>query len=98
MKIYISGPITGMPNENIEAFKDAELRLKAAGFEVVNPHENGLSKEAPWLEHLKMDIRLMMDCDALCMLPGWQRSRGAKVENSLAESLGYPIKVLEAWL
>ena len=37
MKIYIAGPITGMPNHNEQAFADAERRLRENGEDPVNP-------------------------------------------------------------
>lgn len=36
MRIYLSGPITGVDNY-LENFKAVEKRLKAAGLEVINP-------------------------------------------------------------
>lgn len=37
-KCYISGPISGMENLNIESFNNAEIELKKLGFNTVNPH------------------------------------------------------------
>lgn len=37
MKIYIAGPITGMPNHNEQEFKSVENELRALGHEPVNP-------------------------------------------------------------
>ena len=40
MRIYISGPMTGIPNFNRSAFKEAEIVLTAMGHEVFNPGNN----------------------------------------------------------
>lgn len=49
MKVYIAGPMTGLPNHNFEAFNAAAEAWRQAGWEVVNPAEldahTGLSHE-----------------------------------------------------
>lgn len=40
---------------------------------------------------MKADIKLLMDCDAIYLLKGWEDSKGARIEKELAESLGYRI-------
>ena len=37
------------------------------------------------------DLRALLDCDAIYMLPGWQESRGATVERSVAVDCGMTI-------
>lgn len=39
MRVYIAGPITGMPRFNQDAFYDTERVLKDYGYETVNPFE-----------------------------------------------------------
>jgi hypothetical protein len=98
MKIYISGPITGMPGHNKRAFNEAEVQLDAAGHSVVNPVKNGLPYDASWIDHMRADIKMLMDCDGVANLPGWENSRGAKIENELALSLGLPVRPYAKWL
>ena len=89
MKIYISGPITGKPNFNREAFTQAAEAIRAAGHEPVNPHELNahLGDDQPWEEYLKRDIAALVNCDAIFMLYGWHESRGARLENKIARKL-----------
>lgn len=69
MKVYISGPITGLQYEEVEkAFNEAEIRLKEHGYEVVNPLNNGLPRESTWKEHMRADLKLLLDCDAIYLL------------------------------
>ena len=37
MRVYISGPMTGKPRNNVDAFQDAERRIATAGHFPVNP-------------------------------------------------------------
>lgn len=89
-KIYISGPITGMPDLNRKAFSAMAAKIRDAGHIPVNPHEvcAHLSETATWADYMRLDIKAMMDCDAVAFLPGWWESRGACVEERLAIDLG----------
>lgn len=97
-RLYVSGPMTGFPDLNYPAFNRAAEQLRAAGYEVTNPVDKDVPDTAPWLEHMRADIKLMMDCDGVALLPGWQHSRGANVEINLAHGLGLPVHGLVAWL
>lgn len=94
MKIYISGPMTGMPDNNKPAFFAAEETLRALGYEPVNPARNGLPETATWEEHMRADIKMLMDCEALCFLPGSGASKGASIEMELAGRLGMKCEAL----
>ena len=98
MKLYISGPMTGIPGLNKPAFNEAEVQLDAAGHSVINPVKNGVPDTSPWLDHMRADIKMLMDCDGVAYLPGWENSRGAKIEMELARSLGFPVLPYAKWL
>ena len=89
-KIYISGKITDNPNYKAD-FEAAELALKIAGFQPVNPAEEHLPDGATWADYMRQDIKLLCDCDAIYMLNGWRESAGAKIEHKLARDLGIEI-------
>lgn len=92
-KVYISGAIAHHDiGERKSAFAGAERVLERLGFEPVNPFKNGLPDEAHWREHMRADIRLLLGCDYIYMLQGWELSKGAKLELDVASSCG--IKVL----
>lgn len=90
-RTYLSGPMTGIADFNRPAFAAEAAKLRAQGAYVVNPAENGLPADASWVEHLRTDIRDMMDCDAIHMLPGWTKSKGAMLEYHIAVKLGFTI-------
>jgi hypothetical protein len=97
-KVYISGPISGIPNGNVGAFIDAYNALKVAGYDPVNPYNNGLPGHATWHEHMRADIRMLLDCDGVALLPGWYNSKGAQIERQLAYSLDMDVRDLQEWL
>jgi hypothetical protein len=87
--VYVSGPMSGLPNLNFEAFHRAAASLRASGYEVVNPAELTTDKAAAWEDCLRVDLIAMLHrCNRIAMLPGWEHSRGAKLELHVATALG----------
>ncbi len=92
-KVYISGAIAHYDIfERKQAFEDAANEIRNTGLQPVNPFDNGIAEDAHWREHMKADIKLLLDCDYIYMLKGWELSKGAKLELDVASSCG--IKVL----
>lgn len=92
MRVYISGPMTGLPDLNFPAFHAAAAALRAQGWlDVVNPAEINAAHPGQWETCMKADIKALCDCDALVMLPGWERSTGAHLEVHIAHRLGLQI-------
>jgi hypothetical protein len=96
--LYIAGPMTGLPDFNYPAFNDAAARLRAAGFDVVNPAEDGLPLDAQWHQHLRVAIAKLVTCDAVATLPGWRTSTGALLEVAIAVRLGMRVRSAEGWV
>lgn len=96
--IYLCGPMTGLPDHNRAAFAHAALALRGAGYTVATPAENGLPADAPWAEHMRADIKLLMDCHAIALLPGAEASRGARLELHIAKHLQMKALSVGAWL
>ena len=94
--VYLSGPMTGLPEFNYPAFHNAAQRWREAGWTVLSPAELDIQEgEAlTWAEYLRRDLRLLLDCDAIAMLPGWEDSKGAALERHVAATLG--LAVLDA--
>jgi Domain of unknown function (DUF4406) len=87
MRWYIAGPMTGHPDLNFPAFHAEAKRLRDLGYEVVNPAEINADPNAGWHECMRKDIKELMGCDGVALLPGWEASRGAKLEQFIAASL-----------
>lgn len=101
MKIYISGPMTGIPQFNFPLFAKVAADLRAQGHEVISPAEedppeaqaaalastdgelhDGQLAGHTWGDMLARDVKLIADhgIDCIYLLPGWERSKGAKLE------------------
>jgi len=108
MKVYIAGPMSGIPQFNVPAFDDAAMVLRKRGFEVVSPAEvdgpvsralilasatgshDDLPAEEPWSFYLARDFRILADdgIELIVTLPGWEKSRGARLEVMMGKELG----------
>ena len=91
-RVYISGAISGHDIEDRKcAFKKCAESFKRKGFKSVSFLDNGLSQDASYEAHMRADIALMLTCDSVYMMEGWQNSRGAKMEHDVAEICGLEI-------
>lgn len=80
--------MTGYPELNFPLFADVALALRMSGFDVVNPAELPMKKDPSWADCMRVDIAALVECDSIVMLPGWQQSRGARLELHIARELG----------
>lgn len=88
-KVYISGPITNLDlDQSRISFKKAEKYLKSKGYETVNPFDNGVDENAAWNEHMRVDLRNMLECDSIYVLNGHESSRGCRLELYVALQCG----------
>lgn len=90
-RVYLSGPMTGMPDLNFPAFNAEAARLRDIGFEVVNPAEINRDATMTWEACMRNDIKALCDCDAIALLPGWEQSKGAHLEVHIAHRLGLSV-------
>lgn len=97
MRLYIAGPMSGIEGHNFPAFNEAAAQLRAAGYEVENPADTGVVEGWSWADYLRYDLPLMLKCDGVAMLFGWQDSRGAQLEYEVAYQLGMPINAVQWW-
>lgn len=90
MKIYISIPITGhdLATQRAKA-EQVAAQIRALGHEPVNPFDTpaapaSLSKREQYAYYMGEDIKRLIMCDAMLTCPGWDESRGCRVEFSVA--------------
>lgn len=108
MRIYISGPITGVVKPQV-VFGRAAENLVRAGYEVLNPFEiepicdcppgaELTNESAHYSCYMRGDIAGMLHCDGVAMLDGWERSKGALLEHFVALSVCMKVMSLSGWM
>lgn len=91
-KIYISSPITGYNlNERHKFFARIEKELTILGYKAVNPMAKPMSDSAPYTEHMKEDLRLLLGCDGIVVPNRWRCSKGCETERRVADACGIPV-------
>lgn len=106
IEIYIAGPMSGYPEHNKPAFIKGEHDMIALfqgeDKRIFNPinHEASLMVQQGLVRNSQEAYRMCMaiDCEYLCkhathiyMLRGWEHSKGAMAEWTLAKCLGLQI-------
>lgn len=95
--IYIAGPMAGLPDNNFPAFAAAEEWLEAQGWKPINPAKfNAVFGDTPTGKLLdavcESERAAIPFLDAIYLLKGWQKSKGARRELEVA--LKYNLIVL----
>lgn len=103
-RLYISGPVTGIENNNVQAFWSAERDLDSAGYFARTPHQY-VRAIAGHEEAMLYSIHTLTSptlgtpvFDGLALLDGWEQSNGARLEKAVADACGIPCKTVEEWL
>ena len=97
MSIYVSGPITGREYDAEERFREACRMLGEASYAgIVNPYCS-CPPGTPYREAMRRDLRLLLDCDGVALLDGWEESRGCRVEAAVARAIGIPARPIADW-
>lgn len=101
-KIYIAGPMRGLPQCNLPAFYMAQKRWESGGWLVFSPGaivkalgypENEVQvADREHLNHVfQIDFACLFAADAIGLLPGWENSMGATAELALAQVLSLQV-------
>lgn len=89
-KVYLSGQITGKRNyKGLFLFVEQLARFCGAS-SIFNPASQ-ITDNFNYEQAMRRCIVALADCDAIVMLPGWNFSKGAKVEHEVAKACGMNI-------
>jgi hypothetical protein len=98
VKLYLSGPMTGLPEFNYPAFHAAKRELQAFGYDVCSPADLPLRDDWEWIDYILIDVDSVFASEGIATLDGCDTSKGARIERRIAERLGLPIKPVGEWL
>ena len=93
MKIYISGPISGRPEKEVQArFGQVAQNVINAGHEPINP-ANISHWKLTWETYMQIagEILKSGEIGAICMMDGWTNSKGALLEWVMARAMRIPV-------
>jgi hypothetical protein len=108
--VYLAGPFTATTRDgverNIRAAEDIGIEVARLGAMPVCPHAN---TSRPEYEHVQGydfwivgTMKLMLVCNAVLMLDGWEQSNGARGERQVAHdacmTVLYSLDQLAEWL
>ncbi len=91
-RVYVSGPMSGYAEYNFPAFMEAAQELRHRGFVVINPAELNIDhdvRQSDYAACLTIALQGLLLCNAIYLLPGWEKSRGAVLELRIAAALGF---------
>lgn len=96
--VYLSGPITARDGHSVEENVLVALRVYLAcvrdGVPAFCPHLSAAFPSAfdvPWDAWIAHDKAILARCTHVLMLPRWETSRGAVLEQQHADALGIPV-------
>lgn len=113
--VYVAGPYMGATHDGksyyqisrniLEAREWAKKAIEAGAFPFT-PHLNSehmeldVERSADWWR--EADLEMLRRCDAIFLIPGWENSKGAKMEKEFSLQNGIPvfydIGILRDWL
>ena len=94
MKVFISGPMTGYPDDNYPAFHAAEAELLKWGASSVESPARNIRQDS-WEAYMQLSVGQMLGCKVVATLPGWRKSVGATAEIALAKLVGIMVPDVE---
>lgn len=91
-RVYLSAPISGYDlAERKHTFAAMEKKLRVRGYDVCNPMgtqwESGLTAH----DYMRKDIEMLLTCDAIMLMDGWNKSAGCHTELCVAIAIGIEI-------
>ena len=88
---YVAGKITGLPKSDVKGkFNVITNQLRSMGYNVIEPIAVN-DETRTWDDAIRSDIKKMLECDEVHLLPDWQDSKGAQLERDIALRLGMQV-------
>jgi len=96
--LYLSGGISGVQDYKSK-FSRAHALASGCGFAVISPvligklvnYKMRKKGQPQWADYMRACIAVLSFCDTIAMLPGWEKSKGARIERRIALDLGLDV-------
>lgn len=91
--VYISGPMSNLPDYNRPAFHLMERIIKQTGCRVLSParYPDKATELMSYQDHMRRDIKMVCESNIMIVMNGWEVSKGVEVELAVAKSIGISI-------
>ena len=91
MRLYLAGPMSGLPQHNYPAFHRWAAAIRGMGHFVCNPAElNPIN--VSYGQALSVDLAwIIAHAEGVVFMDGWDNSKGCAVEHALARALDLPV-------
>lgn len=96
--LYIAGPMTGIDNHNLDAFNAAQRVLESVGYATLNPARHEAVDGRDWYDYMRLGITDILEADHVALLPGWDKSKGALLEVSVANGINKFTEPIDYWI
>jgi hypothetical protein len=97
-QVYISGPISlngtlssAQVELNRRRFKAVALWLRRRQHVPLDPTDQAVVEGWQWADYMRVALAQLLRAQAILLLPGWQESRGSRLEHQVAVALGMEI-------
>lgn len=89
-KVFITQPMFGKTNEQIrEERMKIKQELESMGYEVLDSIIEEDSDNPVYL--LSKSIEILSQADCICLMQGWEKGRGCRIEKEIADAYNIPI-------
>lgn len=91
-RVYISGPISGRKHYK-KKFDNAKELLKERYpyYEIISPLDLPHKSNSSYIDYMKLDLKVLIDCDIVYFMKGWRVSKGSLLEHRIAKKLNKEI-------
>lgn len=96
--LYVAGPMSGYEDCNYPQFNEVSRVLEGVGYKTVNPSTVHVDRQHHYVDLIRADLKMMLDCDGVAVLENWWESAGARNEVQVAGLLKMPVRPWLEWI